>query len=419
VGALVGMRPGNEQEEVVYEFVPEPAPPLRQAAGPTGASASPSSRSTGAAASAVGKGNEGIDTNAAPVREAFNTFAQRELEANAAGVVGAARPRHTEYEAFGSAPGWARFEPPEQRLARLQAEVAELLALVEGASMQEGGAGAAELLGAEPAALGAELRVLEQRLGSLARSGPSAWQAPTGAEAIGGPAGGCAMAGSLVHQLEHLAACGGEAATAAGASAVGDGCVTYEISYSPDAGEIAESANIAALESSIAEIERQLGVLEPNCPFSDLQTAVVQLQQRLSLLDTQKLESIRNGVHKVMGDLEQALAKKAELDGNGADPELDRKVSELYEFCHRWSATSASLPAIVSRLQTLQALHQQSATFASRLTALEQQQDELAKLLDVTSRAVQDLGRGLQENMTIVKDNMRSLEEKIIKVLRA
>merc|ERR1712241_1071706 len=101
-----------------------------------------------------------------------------------------------------------------------------------------------------------------------------------------------------------------------------------------------------------------------------------------------------------MGDLDQALAKKAELVSANADPELDRKVSELYEFCHRWSATAASLPTLVSRLQSLQALHQQSATFAARLTALEEQQVELVKLLETTNRAVQELGVGLKENMT-------------------
>merc|ERR1711862_823673 len=106
------------------------------------------------------------------------------------------------------------------------------------------------------------------------------------------------------------------------------------------------------------------------------------------------------------------LTKKSELDGNGAGSNMDRKVDELYEFCHRWSATTASPPMIITRLQTLQALHQQSTSFAPRLAAVELQQDELAKLLETTNTAVQDVGRALQENMTTMKDRMRSLEEK-------
>merc|ERR1712032_678640 len=144
----------------------------------------------------------------------------------------------------------------------------------------------------------------------------------------------------------------------------------------------------------------------------DLQTAVHQLQKRLSLLDQQKLDALRTGVQKVIQEMEQVFAKKAELEGLGTtrDRDLDRKVSELYELCHRWTATSAALPLVVARLQSLQALHQESASFTARLAALEEQQDELARLLTVTSSAVQELGRGLQ-------DNMRSLEVKISKAL--
>merc|ERR1719384_2531257 len=146
-------------------------------------------------------------------------------------------------------------------------------------------------------------------------------------------------------------------------------------------------------------IEKQLGVFEQACPFADLQTAVTQLQRRLSALDTQKLEAIRSGAQAAVREVDGVLGKKGQLEGVGSNPELDRKANVLYEFCHRWSAVAPSLPALVSRLQSLQALHQESGSFASRLAALEQRQDSMASLLDSTTTAVQDLSRGLQENM--------------------
>jgi len=395
-------RRGSEQEEEVYEHIPEPQPP---------APAQPEKR--GAAAPTATSRSDGLDVSSAPGLEAFSSFRQREAEAAAAaGAVSAApgrRRRRAEYKALG---GEQRVgEAPEQRLARLQAEVADLIHLAEMSQLQDGG-NAAELLGADPAVVTKELHLLETRLGGLVKGGVGLQQA--GSETSAG-AGHGALAGSLVAQLERLAsgpAVGGAAPTST------NGSVTYEISYTPSAAAIADSSSVATLESSIADIERQLGVLEPDSPFSDLQSAVEQLHKRLSLLDAQKLDSIRNGVHKVMGDLEQALAKKAELEGSGADPELDNKVSRLYDMCHRWGAAASSLPTLVSRLQTLQALHQQSASFASRLGALEKQQDELAGLLDATSIAVQELGISMQENMRIMKDNMQSLEEKITKALK-
>merc|ERR1712039_318501 len=114
-------------------------------------------------------------------------------------------------------------------------------------------------------------------------------------------------------------------------------------------------------------------------------------------------------------DIEQVLEKKDQLEGGSGD----RELAELYEFCNRWNAAAASLPSIVTRLRTLQGIHQQSTTFAARLAALEKQQDELHKLLETTNGAVQELSHSLKENMTIVRDNMKSFEEKISNALRS
>eukprot|EP00931_Biecheleriopsis_adriatica_P065299 TRINITY_DN39879_c0_g1_i1.p1 TRINITY_DN39879_c0_g1~~TRINITY_DN39879_c0_g1_i1.p1 ORF type:complete len:383 (+),score=119.32 TRINITY_DN39879_c0_g1_i1:32-1180(+) len=345
---------------------------------------------------------KGLDTSAA--RSAFDTFAKKEAETAVSDIPnGHQSRRRCEFEA-----GARSFEPPEQRLARLQAEVADLLSLTEKSASKDPTA-AAELLGADPSAVSTELKVLEQRLAVLAKDGQS-WRG--GGQAVG--KAGCTMAASLVGQLERLAN-GAIQAPPAGSS---DGRVTYEISYAPSASSIVDSAKIATMESSVADIERQLGVLEPSSTFPDLQTAVAKLEKRVALLDGQKLDSVSKGLDKVLRELQQVLDKKAELDGS-SDKDLDRKVSQLFDFCHRWSATAASLPVIVARLHSLQALHLQSASFSSRLAALEQQQEELARLLETTSTAVQDLGQGLKENMTIVRDNMRSLEEKIVKAVRA
>ncbi|CAJ1343996.1 unnamed protein product [Effrenium voratum] len=309
---------------------------------------------------------------------------------------GARRKREFEVGARSS------FEMPEQRLARLQAEVSELLIYAEKSAAKD--PAAAELLGADPGAMSTELKVLEQRLGALA-DGSTAW----GRSSNRHQAGGYAMPSSLVSQLERLA--GGEA------QEVADGQVTYEINYAPSAASINDGAKIAAMESSVAEIEKTLGVLQPH-PFPDLQTAIAQLSKRVSLLEKNgKIDTMNRGLEKVAKEVDHLLTKKAELEGT-SDKDLDLKVSQLYDFCHRWSATAASLPLIVSRLQSLQALHLQSASFASRLAALEKQQEELTRLLETTSEAVQDLNAGLQENMTIVRDNMRSLEDKIMQAVR-
>ncbi|CAK9022691.1 unnamed protein product [Durusdinium trenchii] len=321
----------------------------------------------------------------------------------ASGGVGVRRQRpKREFQVMGQ----SMFEPPEQRLARLQAEVSELLKYTEASACKD--PAAAELLGADPATMSTELKVLEQRLTGLA-DGSASWGRSSGRN----QANGYSMPASLVSQLERMAT-----ADVPAGSAHASGQVTYEIHYTPSVASISDGAKIASMESSIAEIEKQLGVLQPSNPFPDLETAITQLHKRISLLDGQKLETIHKSLDKVLAEVQKVLSKKAELEGT-TDKELDQKVSQLYDFCHRWSATAASLPLIVARLQSLQALHLQSASFASRLNALEKQQEELAKLLETTSEAVQDLHSGLRENMSIVRDNMKSLEEKLAQAVRS
>jgi len=377
-------------EELVFE-TPDP-PPQRAAGAPSRTAPVP----------------DGLDTSSAPAKQALEKFSAAEAAAAASATGGgscSSRPAR-QYEALGPQAGPA-FEPPEQRLARLQAEVADFLNFTE-RSVSKDSVAAQELLGADPNVVSEELKVLEKRLAALARDGPGVWQA---GEAL---AAGAVMAGPLVGQLERLAT--GQASSP-GYGGEASGQVTYEICYTPSTAAIADSAKMAALESSIADIERQLGVVESSCPFQDLQSAVTQLQKRVGLLDSHKLDTMSKGVDKVLREIEKVLAKKADLDG-GADKELDQKVNQLYDFCHRWNASAASLPSIVARLQTLQALHLQSCSFAKRLASLEQQQDELSKLLGTTMDAVQDLGKGLQENMSVMRDNMKSLEEKIVKVVK-
>mmetsp|Transcript_59671 Transcript_59671/g.106064 ORF Transcript_59671/g.106064 Transcript_59671/m.106064 type:complete len:383 (+) Transcript_59671:44-1192(+) len=349
--------------------------------------------------------SEGIDTSPSSTQAAFQKF--RESEDANGHSASLPRKARSGYEVGKK----GNFEPPEQRLMRLQAEVAELMALSEKAAKTKEAEAAIEYLGADAAEMTSELKVLEQRLAGLAKEGSMNQQGLTGKASVVG----AAMTGSLVSSLERLAT--GKAVPKSSA----EGQVTYEISYVPSTAAIADSAKIAAMESSIADLERQLGVMDPSNPFPDLQTAVAQLQKRVALLDRAKLDLVSKGVDKVLREMEQVLAKKAELDGGskGEDrKEQDQKVRQLYEFCHRWSATASSLPAIVARLHSLQALHLQSSSFAARLEALEQQQEELHKLLESTSAAVQDLSKGLQENMAIVRDNMQSLEAKIVKAVR-
>eukprot|EP00927_Polykrikos_kofoidii_P071966 TRINITY_DN68143_c0_g1_i1.p1 TRINITY_DN68143_c0_g1~~TRINITY_DN68143_c0_g1_i1.p1 ORF type:complete len:394 (+),score=59.03 TRINITY_DN68143_c0_g1_i1:132-1313(+) len=388
------------REDVVYEFVPEPTAPKTSPVAAQACRPHQASR-------------DGVDERPGPnPRDAQSAFAKREaLNSTGANI----KPKS--YETLGASPGVGVFEPPEQKLAKLQQELTELLKLAEGPTVMKDTTGktGASLLGGNPADVTAELKSLEQRLIALARTSPPVWQ-QDGSRIGEGRPGPMAMPGSLTSQLEMFAA-GVKGVPSPPVEA--DGRVTYEISYAPSTNSVADSSKLAALESTVADIEKHLGVQDSGCPFADLHTAVGHLQKRLSLLDASKLDAISHRVKAVMTDVDRMLEKKAELEGRGRDDDIDKKVNDLYEFCQRWSAASASLPVVVTRLRSLQALHKQSASFTGRLQSLEQQQDDLLRLLDTTSVAVHELGTSLQENMIIMKDNMSTLEEKVAKALKS
>lgn len=416
----------TRQEEVIFEYVPESSAASKGAVAasrPRGALAG-ASAGAGATAAAL---HPSIDEKPGPATMvAASVFQKREeaesaaeqAAAEQAAPAAAAAARRSSFQQLEEVASRVAFEPAEQKVAKLQAEVLELLALVEASGARDGNA-AADLLGGRPAEVTGELRGLEKRLEALAKEGPAAWHKGDGKVGSAGH-GPLAMPAPLVKQLEAFAAGAPQKQAApppSGADA--EGRVTYELRYAPSAGAVAESMQVAQLEVAVREVEKHLGAPDPNAPFSDLHSAVADLQRRVSLLDPAKIDSIAHRVKTVMEDIDRVLAKTTELDGGGEgkQAEEDAKVHELYELCHQWNAAAGALPSVLSRLRSLQALHQQSASFAQRLQALEQQQDELQKLLETTNSAVRELGEGLTENTAIARDNMRALEEKVATVL--
>eukprot|EP00928_Gymnodinium_smaydae_P064882 TRINITY_DN48119_c0_g1_i1.p1 TRINITY_DN48119_c0_g1~~TRINITY_DN48119_c0_g1_i1.p1 ORF type:complete len:383 (-),score=111.76 TRINITY_DN48119_c0_g1_i1:66-1214(-) len=374
----------SKQQEVVFEYVPEQHATVRRHNN-----------------FAPMQGRDGLDERPSPdPKAAQEAFAKRE-------AAGGGRTRR-EFETLGGHHSF--YETPENRLSKLQAEVVELSRAVEMNRLKDGDK-AAELLGSHPSDMAAELKVLEQRLVALAKEGNAPWG--KGADkALGSTPGPMAVPGSLMCQLEMFASGGAVASTDSSTKNV-----TYEINYVPNIRGVVDSTRVAALENSLADIERCLGSAGHGVTCGDLHTAVGELHKRVSLLDANKMEAINQRVKTVMSDVDRLLEKKTELENAARNDEVDQKVSELYSFCHRWHAASSSLPTIVARLRSLQVLHEQSANFSARLTALEGQQDEIMKLLEATNTAVAELGTGLTQNMSIMRDNMKTLEDKMAKAM--
>lgn len=95
-------------------------------------------------------------------------------------------------------------------------------------------------------------------------------------------------------------------------------------------------------------------------PFRDLVSGIDEIKSRLALLDQAKVESVSKKMKALEKTMEGTIKKKQEFEGEkGA---WEKKASDLFEICNRWDATALALPAVVTRLRSLKALHQQSGS---------------------------------------------------------
>ena len=73
------------------------------------------------------------------------------------------------------------------------------------------------------------------------------------------------------------------------------------------------------------------------------------------------------------------------------------------------------LPSLVERLETLQGLHTQTATFAARLQALERATESARATLSSNEAAVSELEASVAANLEIMSKNVELLDAKFAK----
>lgn len=345
--------------------------------------------------------NENIETVPVDARRAMNVFIRREEEARTTTGQCTKFEPSSQTPVSGERPG----EPLDQRCSRLQVECMELLKCCESASLGDA-ATRADLIGADPVEVASELRALEKTLRNWKKITPGA--AEEGKTSSGGPG---ALHKSLVEKLDELAG-----STEVSAVPNVDGQVTWELNYVPSTIPIIVSARLGALDSRIAALENKIGAASSTAETAnELYNNMLNLHRRIGLLDTQRLDSLRVIAAKAKSGLEQAAPHKQELQ---TDKACAQKVKELYSGCHRWLPAASSLPNVVSRMQSLESLHQAKSSFTLRLAALESEQDEVIKMMEFTAMAVQEMFKGMQENMLVFKENMDKLEAKLDKKMK-
>ncbi|OII73891.1 uncharacterized protein cubi_02693 [Cryptosporidium ubiquitum] len=156
--------------------------------------------------------------------------------------------------------------------------------------------------------------------------------------------------------------------------------------------------NLLELERRVYEIESKIGIDRLSAmPYSDIQSAIHNISQRLSLLDTNRLEGIFRRVQALSTSIEQLNKKRKDLNDSLFNETDSTNITKLYDIIQKWKCTGAALPFILERLKLLKALHQDVSTINSRLTVMESQQIEVEKTLEVCKSSFTKLSSSIEQ----------------------
>jgi len=190
--------------------------------------------------------------------------------------------------------------------------------------------------------------------------------------------------------------------------------VVYELYYKPEQAKQMQVVKLADLDKRITELEQVIGPKISSAPL-DILSTVEGLREKLNLLTTPKqLEVLQRTVVNVTQDLDKLAEKrqKVEEDSNPTQKQHETKVNEVFEMMNRWDVTSQQLPTIVSRLQALKSLHEESGSFQQGVQQLESQQEEIKKLLKFNSDLMTQVDGNFKSNLNVIQSNVQTLEKR-------
>lgn len=192
----------------------------------------------------------------------------------------------------------------------------------------------------------------------------------------------------------------------------GKGQITYELYYNPQRDGTRTLASLVDLDKRISIIEKCLGVANEDKSFSfpDVHAALVHLSKRLELLDNHKLEGVNRQLKSLMGDIEAFHQVKETAEQGNAQNE---KINKLYEMMTKWDESSEQLPFVISRLQSLRELHEESAATVMRVQSMDNDQAEITRLLTHDKQALDRVEKNLASNLKVMQNNVKTLEARI------
>mmetsp|Transcript_12347 Transcript_12347/g.17225 ORF Transcript_12347/g.17225 Transcript_12347/m.17225 type:complete len:369 (+) Transcript_12347:30-1136(+) len=289
-------------------------------------------------------------------------------------------------------------ETPLEKLSRLQRDVAELERDLQGESSTGGGPEHAEL-----AQLASSLSARLQAASSYSHIAQQD-----------------KLTSLLQSRFQHVnvtrsVAANSSAPEKGADSATADGApVVYELYSSAGAGSTGVGGVPSSnLDERLLNLERSIG--SSTTVNKSVIERLAEFEKVINGVDKKSLEQTTARAKVIRADMEAASKARTKLDLSSNSTEA-KKINELYNLMEQLESVQSHLPALVQRLQQLSVLHNQTATFSSRLTAAEQSLSVSAQKLSSVQETLSKLETGMTDNVKVIEQNINTLDERMKKL---
>lgn len=197
----------------------------------------------------------------------------------------------------------------------------------------------------------------------------------------------------------------------------------------------ANEKTFMALEQRVYRLETMLGIHSNYLDLQGLTTTgtnnetsggmiplvqiVTRLEQRLALLDSATLDSLRGKIVSLKNEISTATAGSGGSNSNNNNETLMKvfdamkKLDYLFDNMTKIDAIVDELPIILTRLKTLEGIHWNASMFANRLQLMEQEMQSMTQEVANNQEVLEEIKMGLQENLQIMQENVQKVENRL------
>ncbi|SCM09491.1 dynactin subunit 2, putative [Plasmodium chabaudi chabaudi] len=170
--------------------------------------------------------------------------------------------------------------------------------------------------------------------------------------------------------------------------------------------------DLLILERKIAHMEKILGVEKMSMlPYDDLNHAILDLYNKLSLLDSSKLENVKKKMQNLQSEfLNLKKFKKDVLNITKEKGNYEESIDELFKILDVWKKTHHMIPNLLSRLHQLKKIHDNAQSFSTRLDDLEKQQSKLDSTLEEAQKNIDLVNLKINQNVNLLQDMLKKME---------